>query len=118
LEVYAEMRQQKLPAAKCEHLEHETVPASSLQKKEPPLWQDFFQSKYRIDVAWPDSFDDLTADLQHEYECEHEHFFGQTADGGATGDSQISAMPRSPLSRVVPVSSCARPQLDDTPGCR
>jgi len=88
LEVYAEMRRQKLSATKCEHPEHKTAPASSLQKKEPPHWQDFFQSKYRINVAWPNSFDDLAADLRHEYEREYENFLKETGSDDAKVDTQ------------------------------
>ena len=82
-DVYAAMRNRKSPQVEQNNAESEARQTAGAGKKEPPRWREFFQSKYRIDVAWPDSFDDLADDLRHEYECEYEHFLAQSKDRGA-----------------------------------
>jgi hypothetical protein len=46
----------------------------STAKKEPPLWREFFRSKYGPEVRLPARFGELQRDSQQEWEREHEEF--------------------------------------------
>ena len=52
-------------------------PSLPPKKEEPPRWCEFFRWKYP-ECCLPRSFDELSFELRHEYECEYQHLLAQS----------------------------------------